>query len=67
MRYTNAVEANFVLYRVSRHVGDLKKFQAGGYRITKTEYQKFNISKKSNMFLKSLIYTDWKRFLIIMT
>ena len=44
-----------------------KKFQAGGYRITKTEYQKFNISKKSNMFLKSLIYTDWKRFLIIMT
>ena len=29
--------------------------------------KKFNISKKSNMILKSLIYTDWKRFLIIMT
>lgn len=29
--------------------------------------KKFNISKKSNMFLKSLIYTDWKRFPIIMT
>lgn len=30
-------------------------------------HQKNNISKKSNMILKSLIYTDWKRFLIIMT
>lgn len=28
---------------------------------------KQSISKKSNMILKSLIYTDWKRFPIIMT
>lgn len=41
-------------------------YSGGSLRHT-LAHQKNNISKKSNMILKSLIYTDWKRFLIIMT